>query len=447
MNDIRTIRVAMAGCGTVGSGVAAIVVDRAEELAARTGLRFELVRVLVSDVSKPRYIDLAPDLFTSDLAAFNRTPADMVVEVLGGTTTAREVVTSAVRRGLPVVTANKALLALHGVEIFKTARARGACVAFEASCLGGLPTIGTLLRGLQANRIEGLWGMFNSTCNFVLTRMLHDSMSFADAVRLAQEKGYAEADPTLDIDGSDTAHKLVILASLAFGKRLTFDQVAREGIQNLQLADLRLADQLGYACKLLGVGRRVYVDNENNTGRHDDASELITLQVRPTLVPKHNPLALLNDTYSAMFVRGDALGDTLYAGGGAGSLPTASGVVADMIDVALGAAAPTFDGLRVFFDRTAPAGCQDPNEAEGEFFVRFGLDADTTSPAALERAWQRTGVPVRLLRVVDDHRAVALFTAPVTRKRMRAAVQAVAGAEQLTSPPLVLHVMAEDGTP
>jgi homoserine dehydrogenase len=431
MTKPRIVRVAMAGCGTVGSGVAEIVLNRADDLAARTNLRFEFTRVLVSNPNKPRPAAIAANLVTTDPAEFAKADADMVVEVMGGTTNARDVVLNALKRGRPVVTANKALLALHGVEIFKTAREKGTCVAFEASCLGGLPVITTLLRGLQANRIDSLWGMFNSTCNFVLTQMMQQGKSFADAIRLAQELGYAEANPTLDIDGSDTAHKLVILASLAFGKRLSFDEVAREGIEKITLADLQFADQLGYAIKLLGVGRQV-----------DGA---VNLQVRPTLIAKSNPLSLLHGTYSAMVVRGDALGDTIYAGGGAGSLPTASGVVADMIEVAAGSAAPTFNTVQAYFDQTTVPQYADANELDDAFGVRFEVDHPAKAAPGIERALHAAGIPLRHMQIAEPLRTVMVYAAPTSHARLRTAVAAVALAVRLAAPPVILHVLPEGG--
>lgn len=445
MSDLRTIRVAMAGCGTVGSGVAELVIDRGAELAARTGVRFQIVRALVSDVSKTRYVALDPAVFTADLTAFNATDADMVVEVLGGTGAARDVVLAALARGLPVVTANKALLARHGEEVFRTARAGGACVAFESSCAGGLPIIGALLHGLQANRIDRIYGIFNSTCNFVLTQMLDHGISFADAVAEAQRHGYAEADPTLDVDGTDTAHKLTILASLAFGLNIQLDRIDTEGIQNVQLLDLQIARRLGFACKLLGTGRRIYpaTFEDDEPIRPEQASRKVFLAVQPTLVPASSPFAGMTGTCSGVSVDGDALGNTLYTGAGAGSLPTASGVVADMIDVATGAAQAAFANLRIFNDQTPAAEYVSAKQAVSACYVRFNVDAAGASSAALERAWRRTPVALSRFETLDSQGAAALITEPVARDRLRAALQVVAGSLHLTAQPVVLPVLCE----
>ena len=448
MTNVRTIRVALAGCGTVGSGVAEIVVDRADELAERTGLRFDIVRVLVADLSKTRYVALDQSLFTADPAALLAAEADMVVEVIGGTETARDVVLTALEAGQPVVTANKALLALHGQEIFQTAHEHDTCIAFEASCLGGLPIVTALLRGLPANRIDALAGIFNSTCNFVLTQMLDHNVPLADAVHEAQERGYAEADPTLDINGTDTAHKLTILASLAFGLNLDFHPVVTEGIESLQLTDLRIAGELGYSCKLLGLAHRIYepgTDGEES-GRPAQPSDLVSLRVHPMLVPQANPIAGMSGTSSGISIAGDAVGETFYAGGGAGSLPTASGVVADMIDVASGAAQPTFAQLRVFNDRTPPARYANPDDASTPFSVRFDIDPAPAAADELEHQCRQASIPVQAVHVLKKHRAVVIITDPLGEGRFRDALASVTSSMDLTTEPVVLRILTDQGS-
>ncbi len=366
MSDVKTIRVALAGCGTVGGGVAEIVINRGEALAHRTGLRFEIVKALVSDASKNRDVPFDSSLFTDDPNELAAVDADMVVEVMGGTDRAREVVLAALQRSVPVVTANKALLAHHGVEVYEAARKGNTCIAFEASCVGGLPIIGALLRGLQANCNTSIMGIFNSTCNYILTEMLSGGASYADALKSAQQAGYAEADPTLDVGGGDTAHKLTILASLAFGLNLDGDNVAMEGIESIELTDLQTAQELGYACKLIGIGKRF-----------DDGA--VSLSVHPTLIPHGETLAGMNGTSGAVVVQSDVVGETFYAGAGAGSLPTASAVVADMIDVATGAAQKTFEQIRVYNDRTATPKHRDANERGYAYFVRASANDAASS--------------------------------------------------------------------
>jgi homoserine dehydrogenase len=435
MNRERTIKVALAGCGTVGSGVLDIVVNRAESLACRTGVRFQVVGGLVADLSKKRSLPLDPHLLTDEPAALLSRDYDLLVEVMGGTTTARAVVLDALRAGKPVVTANKALLALHGAEVFRTAHAHSACVAFEASCAGGLPIVGAVLRGLQANRINQLVGIFNSTCNFVLTAMLDRGMTFADAVAEAQRSGYAEADPTLDVSGGDTAHKLTVLASLAFARNIEFSRIAMQGIDRLQLDDLRIAREMGYACKLLGIGRRV------TNGPHAQ-NERLHLAVRPTLVPNAHPLAALTGASSGLWVQGDAVGETFYSGAGAGSLPTASAVVADMIEVATGATQATFNSLRIFNDQTAPAEYVDPGAPEGPFYVRFTFDSPRQD-ALSDLARALSDIPMRHERshAASDRRHAVIITAPITCAELDTAVRAIASRLPLAGEPVVLPVL------
>ncbi len=444
MVDVRTVRVALAGCGTVGSGVTEIVVDRGDELAGRTGLRFEIVKVLVADVSKERYISLDKSVYTDNPAALAAADADMLVEVIGGTTTAREVVMGALNAGRPVVTANKALLALHGAEIYRAAREHGTCIAFESSCAGGLPIIGALLRGLTANRIDSVTGIFNSTCNYVLTEMLADGKSYESAIAAAQRLGYAEADPTLDVSGGDTAHKLTILASLAFGLNVDFAKIAMTGIDKVQLVDLRIAEDLGYSVKLLGVARRIFpagVDQDEE-GRADEPSTTVHVAVRPTLVPQSHPIAGLRGTSSGVEVFGDALGQTFYSGAGAGALPTASGVVADMVDVASGAMQQTFSRLQIYNDQTPAAEYADPAEVESSYYVRLTIDPTYTTTAEAQRAWQRSPVPLRLVRAIHEEDSIVAVTKPLSQRHFRVALQHLAGSMHPVGEPVALHVMA-----
>jgi homoserine dehydrogenase len=427
----KTIKVALAGCGTVGSGVADIVVHRGDALARRTGLRFEITRALVSNLHRERTAPLPKEVYTDDPADLARTDADMLVEVMGGTDTARTVVVDALGRGQPVVTANKALLALHGAEVYAAARTNETCVAFEASCAGGLPIVGALLRGLQANQLDTILGIFNSTCNFILSAMLHDGMAYADAVAEAQRCGYAEADPTLDVSGGDTAHKLTVLASLAFGLNLDFSQVALSGIDTLRLDDLAIAREMGYACKLIGVGRR----GEGDT---------VSLLARPMLVPHGHPLAALTGTDSGVWTRGDVVGETFYSGAGAGSLPTASAVVADMIEVAGGAAQATFNGLRVYNDLTPSPTYLPADEVREPYYVRFGFDP--AHPAAADDVQKRlraVSIPVARVHQSTGYQAVAALTEPVSGQRIRTGVRMAAGDLHLVDEPVCLPVLAE----
>ncbi|HRX84022.1 MAG TPA: homoserine dehydrogenase [Phycisphaerae bacterium] len=441
MREKKPLRVALAGCGTVGSGVGEIIVNRAGELAARTGVRFEVGCVLVSDVTRKREVPFPAEVFTDDPQALLASEYDLLVEVIGGTDIARTVVLEALAAGKPVVTANKALLALHGAEVYAAARAGGTCVAFEASCAGGLPIIGPLLRGLQANRVRSIMGIFNSTCNFVLTSMLDGGMSYGDAVQEAQRLGYAEADPTLDVSGGDTAHKLCVLASLALGSNIEYERIARRGIDRLQLTDLRIAREMGYSCKLVGIGRRL-------TPAPTGQPQQLYLAVRPTLIHCDHLLAGLSGTRSGVLVDGDVVGETFYSGSGAGSLPTASAVVADMIEVATGSAQATFNQLCVYNDCTPPADYVDPEEAEDSYYVRFSFAPHRRADmlADVDHAWRDNPVKRLQTHVSRDDHVVVAITAPVKPKLLGAAVRSVAGHLQLSDEPVMLPVLEARGS-
>lgn len=319
---MTSIKVGLLGLGVVGGGTWKVLQKNAEEIARRAGRRIEIVAVAVRDTEKARkLLGDAPVRLTTDGLAIARDPGiDIVVELIGGETTAREWVMEAIRQGKHVVTANKALLACHGNEIFEAARRQGVMVAFEAAVAGGIPIIKAMREGLTANRIEWIAGIINGTTNFILTEMQSRGLPFNTVLAEAQRLGYAEADPTFDIEGVDAAHKLTLLASIAFGIPVQFDKACIEGISKLQAEDIQHAARLGYRIKLLGITRR----------REDG----IELRVHPTLIPTDCLLANVDGAMNAVLVYGDVVGPTLYYGQGAGEMPTASAVVADLVDVA-----------------------------------------------------------------------------------------------------------------
>ena len=279
------------------------------------------------------------------------------------------------RAGKDVVTPNKALLALHGKEVYAAARSAGRCVAFEASCAGGIPLIRALCHGLIANRIDTLCGIVNGTCNYILTEMLARGKTYREALEEAQQHGYAEADPTVDVDGTDSAHKLAILASLAFGADVDVHRIHVEGIDRLDLTDLRAGDELGYVCKLLAIGRR----EEGG----------LSLRVHPAFLRRDHPLGNVAGPFNAVSVYGDNVGHTLYYGRGAGAMPTASAIVADLVDVALGSAGRAFAQLPIFADRTTPPVYRPMEAIESRYYLRFMV-------------YDRPGIMARLTRVFGD---------------------------------------------
>lgn len=318
---MKPIRVALLGFGVVGSGTWKVLTRNQSEIVRRAGRAIEIVAIADLDVDKVRAAtDNAVEVSGDAMATVTRPDVDVVIELIGGYTIAKKFVMAAIEAGKHVVTANKALLATHGNEIFAAAREKGVMVAFEAAVAGGIPVIKAVREGLTANRIEWIAGIINGTSNFILSEMRSKGLSFNDVLRQAQALGYAEADPTFDIEGVDAAHKLTILSSLAFGTPLQFEKAYVEGISKLEQADIRYAEELGYRLKLLGITRRT--------------ASGIELRVHPTLIPSKRLIANVEGVMNAVLVKGDAVGATLYYGAGAGSEPTASAVVADLVDIA-----------------------------------------------------------------------------------------------------------------
>nr|WP_199064660.1 homoserine dehydrogenase [Chromobacterium sp. ASV5] len=317
---MKPINIGLMGVGTVGGGTATVLKRNAEEISRRAGRQIRLIQAANRDLARAQSV-LGPEVPVVDdaMQIVNNPDVDIVVELIGGDTVAKELVLKAIENGKHVVTANKKLLALHGTEIFARAQEKGVMVAFEAAVAGGIPIIKTLREALAANRIEWIAGIINGTSNFILTEMREKGASFADVLAEAQRLGYAEADPTFDIEGHDAGHKLTIMAALAFGIPMQFDKCYLEGISTLDGRDIKYAEELGYRVKLLGLTRRT--------------EEGVELRVHPTLIPESRLIANVNGVMNAVLVKADALGPTLYYGAGAGALPTASAVVADIVDI------------------------------------------------------------------------------------------------------------------
>ncbi|EUJ10125.1 homoserine dehydrogenase [Methylophilaceae bacterium 11] len=318
---MKVLKVGLLGIGTVGGGTYTVLTRNQAEIQRRLGASVQVVQVADRNLAHAKQVtggqvDVTDDAF----AVVNNPEVDVVVELIGGYTVAKELVLKAIENGKHVVTANKALLAVHGNEIFKAAAAKGVMVAFEAAVAGGIPIIKALREGLSANRIEWVAGIINGTTNFILTEMREKGLAFSDVLGEAQRLGYAEADPTFDVEGIDAAHKLTIMASIAFGMPMQFDQAYTEGITKLTTKDIKYAEELGYRVKLLGISKKTEAGVE--------------LRVHPTLIPEKRLIANVNGAMNAVVVKGDAVGPTLYYGAGAGAEPTASAVVADLVDIA-----------------------------------------------------------------------------------------------------------------
>ena len=319
-----SFRVGIVGCGTVGSGVVKLLTENGELIERRIGKQVEIA--FVSDLDREKVISLgvpAEKVYTDAFRAIEEVECDAVVELIGGTGVAKRVIEEALKKKRHVVTANKALLADYGRELFNLAREMGVSLKFEASVGGGIPVIKALREGLVGNRIERIYGIINGTANFILTQMSQKGLSFEEALKLAQEKGYAEADPTLDIEGFDAAHKIAILSSLAFCRWVKTENVFVSGIKELTPLDIEIArEEFGYSVKLLAIAK--------------ETEGALEVRVHPTMIPEEHILSSVNGVFNACLVEGDFVGETLYYGKGAGQKPTASAVVSDIVDVAVG---------------------------------------------------------------------------------------------------------------
>ncbi len=344
-------KIAVIGFGTVGTGVVKIIQEQADHIYQKTGVWLELKHVVDTDLTRERPVELTSGQLHDDLEkVLADKKVSIAVELVGGTTTAAQIHKKLLGAGKDVVTANKALLAERGGEIFATARENGRSVAFEASCMGGAPVIGALGTGLAANRIKAMYGIVNGTCNYVLSGMSAEGKDYDTALKEAQAAGFAEADPTLDVDGTDSAHKLVILSMLAFGREVDFKSIAVQGIGKIQLTDIRYGQELGYEMKLLAIAEQ--------TGQG------LSLRVHPAFISREEALAQVSGSFNALSVFGDAVGHTYYYGRGAGMMPTASAVVADIIETAQGKAGRDF-AARAGLGRVAEPATMCPDVCSG----------------------------------------------------------------------------------
>ena len=374
----ESTKVALVGLGTIGTGVARLLLENNERLSRRVGLAVELVRIVDKDLTSDRGLSLPDGILSDDLSAITSdAEITAVVQLIGGLEPARTIMLKLLDSGKDVITANKALLAEHGPELFDKAREQGRSIAFEAAVAGGVPIIAGIGQSLAANQIQSLHAILNGTSNFILTQMEQNSTPYAEAVAEAQRLGFAEADPSMDVDGTDAAQKLAILAHLAFGARVDWREIPRIGIDTVDVADIRFTAELGYAIKLLAVAELV--------------PQGLELHVSPTLVRHGTPMADVGGAYNAVRVVGDAVGCVFFHGLGAGQNPTASAVVADLLDTLVGRAAITFKTLDLWSDRReAPVSARDPNKIPGRYYLRFNVE-------------DRCGVMCEIAGVLSQH--------------------------------------------
>ena len=357
---MKKTEVAIVGLGTVGSGVARLLLDHGDRTARHAGQTLWLSHVVVRDITKSRDAQLPEGLLTDDLDRVIKDPnVKVVAQLIGGIEPARSIMLQLLAGGKDIVTANKALLAEHGPELFDRARQLGRSIAFEASVAGGIPIITNISQCLSANQVTSLRGILNGTSNFVVTRMDQDNLPYEKAIARAQQLGFAEADPIHDVDGSDSTQKLAILAHLGFGARIRWNDIPCRGIDTLDKADMNYARQLGYRIKLIAFA--LYTENG------------LQLIVTPMLVEIGKPLAEVRENFNAISVMGDAVGPVFFHGQGAGRMPTASAIVADMIDTAVGRTALTFETLELWSDGVPRVEMADPGDLSGQFYLRFNV--------------------------------------------------------------------------
>ena len=369
---MQQVNLGIVGGGTVGGGVFQAIQRNGALISSRLGVRLHVAKMAVRDVTKRRVVEIPKSLLTPDWARVVQDPhINLIVELMGGTTTAREVVLAALRHGKPVVTANKALLSAHGEELFATAQNFGTNLYYEASVAGGIPIIKVLREGLIGNRITRLYGIVNGTCNYILTRMKLEGADFDEVLADAQRLGYAETEPSLDIDGHDAAHKIGILASLAHGFWVNPKHIYVEGVRHITKLDIQFAGQLGYTIKLLGMVKKTEV--ANGRSRKSNGCLPVQVTVYPALVPNMHVLASVNDVFNAIYVRGDVVGDTLYYGRGAGQDATASAVLSDLADAALDLKCGTKSRIPPFVPHELEGAVLPIAEVVARYYVRLSV--------------------------------------------------------------------------
>jgi len=385
----HSIGIGLAGFGTVGAGVYKNLATNGDLIAQRLGARFEIKRIAVRDLVKPREVEAPTALFTTDLDELINDPAiRIVVELIGGIETPLAFVKKAIQAGKIVITGNKALLAEHGQEIFHLARQNRVPVFYEAAVAGGIPIIKVVRESFVGNRFESIHGILNGTSNYILTRMTDTGMDFAPALAEATQLGYAKADPTLDINGWDAAHKAIILASLAYGFWLDPAQIQVDGIEKVTAADIRFADELGYRIKLLATIKA-------GTGN------AIEVRVVPTLIPKSHVLASVNGVYNAIAVRGDVVGESLFYGRGAGQDPTSSSVLADLAEASVALEAPRF--CYGFTSHDLYGKCQPVAEAVSKYYLRLAVDDQPGVLAQIATALAEAGIGILSVIQPESH--------------------------------------------
>ncbi len=427
---MEPIRIGMLGCGVVGTGVARLLTEHAEPIRDRAGVPLQLQRIAVRNLAKKRDSSVDMTRLSGDAAAVVRDPeVDVVVEVMGGIEPARSLILEALRLGKPVVTANKELLATNGAELFDAAEAVGVDLKFEASVAGGIPIIHPLKESLSGDRLRRVLGIVNGTTNYVLWRMATTGAAYDEALAEATELGYAEPDPSSDVEGFDAAAKCAILASLAFNARVVAGDVYREGITDVTAADIAAASRMGYTVKLLAIA-------ELSDGQ-------VSARVHPAMIPSTHPLASVSEAYNAVFIEGDAIGQLMFYGRGAGSLPTGSAVVGDLVDVARNRAQGARGvGCTCLYDR----GVRGMDEVDTQYYLALDVADRPGVLAQVAAVFGEHGVSIRsvLQRGRGDEAQLILVTHLAKERSMRATLDALRELDEVSSLGSVMRVEGEE---
>ncbi len=436
--DGSVVRVGVLGCGTVGASLVALVERQNATIHARTGLSLEISRIAVRDLSRSRPINVENAVFTSDAMAVATDPSiDVIVEVMGGISPARELLLAALAAGKPVITANKALLAAHGSELFAAAEAAGVDLLFEAAVAGGIPFIRPLRESLLAEPVLRVMGIMNGTTNYILTRMSEAGADYSEALAEAQSLGYAEADPTADVEGHDAAAKIAIVASIAFGAEVTGADVECEGISKITADDIAFAARHGYSVKLLAIAERFSAPNGDE----------LSARVHPCLVPNAHPLAAVRDSFNAVFVQGEAVGDLMFYGRGAGGDPTASAVLGDLVDAAVNLQSGAHASLGAF----APMTIRPSSQLEAAWYLSLRVDDRSGVLAAIAGVFGEHGVSIdsmeqHSLSGPDDaanEARIDLIIHPALQSDVRATLDALGVLDSVRSIGSTIRVLVE----
>jgi len=435
-NSINPTGIAIIGCGTVGGGTALLLHNDRDFLSKRSGCKVNLTYVADMNLSHARSIGLPESLLTEDSSkAINDVRTGIVIELIGGLKAAKSIIEQALKAGKHVITANKALVAHHGKELFALARANNVSLSFEASCAGGIPIVRTLCDGLIANQIDAIYGIVNGTCNFILSEMTEKGKSYDDVLKQAQDDGLAEADPTLDVSGHDSAHKIAIMSSLAFGKSVDYHKIQVTGIDKLNLFDISTGTDLGYIIKLIAQAKKT------DSG--------ISLRVHPAFIEEHHPLARVSGPFNAISVYGHAVGHTMYYGRGAGDMPTASAVVSDVIAVLRGQAQAMFNELGFWPDQTEPAVQLDPQDEISRFYLRFNVEDKCGVVEQIASILSSHGISISSLLQKDfkegkkDSVPLVITTHPAKEGDVREAVSKIEQLDFITSTGCCLSILDE----